>query len=399
MKVMFADKLAVSATDALTSDGFDLVVEPTLSGDALVDALVTHDPEVLVVRSTKVQEAHLAAARSLALVIRAGAGVNTIDLEAAGRLGVFVANCPGKNAVAVAELTFALLLAVDRHVADCVVDARAGVWNKASWSKADGVRGKTLGILGMGSIGQEVAARAKAFGMPVVAWSRSLTPARAAELGVAHAATPLDVAKQADVLSLHLAATADTKHLVDAAMLAALPEGAIVLNTSRCEVVDEAALLDAIETRGLRAGLDVVDGEPAGKTGTFEHPLAVHPNVVLTHHIGASTNEAQEAVAAEVVRLVRGYRTSGRSPNVVNLETRTRATHHLVVRHRDRVGVLAGVLDALRQAGLNVQEMENILFAGGEAAVARIQVAGDPSSVLGAIGAVPDVLHVHAIRL
>ncbi len=399
MRVLIADKLAPLAAEALRGAGHEVIEAPSLAGEALVAALAAEAPEALVVRSTKVDRAALAATSALSLVIRAGAGVNTIDLEAAGELGVFVANCPGRNAVAVAELVFGLLLAIDREIPACVAEGRAGRWAKGALSGGRGLKGRTLGLLGMGHIGREVAVRARAFGMPVVAWSRSLTPERAAELGIGFAPTPLDVARQADALSIHTALKPETRGLIGAALLDALPDGAVVLNTARAEVLDEAALLDALDRKQLRAGLDVLEDEPPGKSGALTSPLAAHPRVVLTHHLGASTQEAQDAVAADVVRILTAYEATGRAPNVVNLITRGTATHGLVVRHRDKVGVLAGVLDALRRAHLNVQEMENALFAGGKAAVARIQVVGDPTPHLGELAACDGVLHVTAVSL
>src|SRR5690606_29710485 len=156
--------------------------------------------------------------------------------------GIFVANCPGKNATAVAELAWGLILALDRRIPDNVASARGGRWEKGAFSKARGLRGRTLGLLGMGAIGREMVTRAHAFGMPIVAWSRSLTDETAAEMNVTRAATPLDVARAADVLSVHVAATPDTRGLVGADLLAALPDGAFLINTSRADVVDEAAV-------------------------------------------------------------------------------------------------------------------------------------------------------------
>ncbi len=399
MRVLMADRLADLARERLEEDGHTVHVDPSLKGDTLVAAMAAVRPEVLVVRSTKVTDEVLGACSDLALVIRAGAGVNTIDLDAAGKRGVFVSNCPGRNAVAVAELVFGLAIAIDRHLADGVIAARAGRWDKGAFSQAQGLKGRTLGILGMGAIGQAVAQRAKAFEMDVVAWSRSLTPERAAALGVTRAPDALGVARTADILTVHTALTAGTAGLVDAQLLDAMPEGATLINTARAEVVDEVALLEALDRRGLRAGLDVLRSEPSGKTGELDDPLAVHPHVVLSHHIGASTTEAQEAVASEVVRLVRTYDRTGRADSCVNLVMATRATHVLVVRHRDEVGVLADVLDRLRIAGINVQEMENILFDGGAAALARIQTAADPTPVLDALLALPSILHASSVRL
>lgn len=395
MKVLIADKFEKSGIDGLKVAGCDVISDPELKDDALRDAIGKTGADVLVVRSTKVTAPMLDAGR-LSLIVRAGAGYNTIDVAAASKRGIYVSNCPGKNAIAVAELAFALILALDRRVPDNVAELRAGQWNKKEYSKAQGLFGKTLGLLGVGSIGQEMIRRAAGFGLNVVLWSRRfagegrpITDQEARELGIEPALrqvkielapSPEEVAARADILSVHLALGPETKGLVSAQLLSRLRPGAILVNTARGEVVDAAAIADAVRDRGLRVGLDVFANEPAGATGAFSDPLIGQPGVYGTHHIGASTEQAQEAIAAETVRIVKTYKDTGRVPNVVNLARRTPATHMLVVRHRDRPGVLAHVFDHLRQANLNVQETENIVFEGAEAAVARINLDGGPSA-------------------
>ncbi|MFN3596254.1 MAG: NAD(P)-dependent oxidoreductase [Rubricoccaceae bacterium] len=400
MTILIADAFSAEAQDALREAGHAVVYAPKLSGAELTAALAEHAPHALVVRSTRVTAADLDASRRLELVVRAGAGVDTIDVEHASRRGIFVANCPGKNAAAVAELAFGLILALDRRIPDNVAEARAGRWDKAGFSKARGLRGRTLGLLGLGSIGREMVARARAFGMPVVAWSRSLTPEAAEALGVAYAATPEDVARAADVVSVHVASTPQTRGLCGEAFFAAMRPGAYFVNTARDACVDEAAMARALDEKGLRVATDVPAGEPQAKTGAFAHPLAQHPYFYVTHHIGASTDEATEAIGAEATRLLLVYAETGRVENDVNLARQTPATHLLTVRHLDRVGVLAAVLDLVRQAGWNVQEMENLVFAGAEAACARLRFDGEPDDdVLDAIERLPDVLAASVLAL
>src|SRR5687768_5407038 len=173
MKVLVADAFETSGLDGLKAAGCDVVYEPALADEALVSAIAASGADVLVVRSTKVSAAMLDAGR-LSLVVRAGAGVNTIDMPAAAARGIYVSNCPGKNSIAVAELAFGLILALDRRIPDNVVDLRGGRWNKKEYAKARGLHGRTLGLLGLGSIGQEMAVRAAAFGMTTVVWSRRL---------------------------------------------------------------------------------------------------------------------------------------------------------------------------------------------------------------------------------
>jgi D-3-phosphoglycerate dehydrogenase len=379
MKILIADKFEQSGRDGLNALGCEISFQPDLKDDALVDAIGKEQPDVLIVRGTKVTEPMLAAG-PLKLVVRAGAGYNTIDVAAASRRGIYVANCPGKNSIAVAELAFALILALDRRVADNVIALRAGEWNKKEFSKARGLFGRKLGLVGLGKIGQEMIPRAQAFGMPVVAWSRSLTAEKAERLGVERMDSPRDVARAADIVSVHVALKPDTRMLINEAFFAAMNDGAYFVNTSRGEVVDQNALVEAIHAKGIRAGLDVFAIEPTSAVADFEDPIANETNVYGTHHIGASTDQAQEAIAAETVRIIKTFKETGQVPNVVNLAAHTPATHRLVVRHLDRPGVLAQVLDAIKAESINVQEMENIVFDGAEAAVARINLDRAPSA-------------------
>jgi D-3-phosphoglycerate dehydrogenase len=382
MRVLIADKFEQSGRDGLDAAGCEFSYQPDVKDETLVEAIRSYQPDTLVVRSTKVTEAMLDAG-ALKLIVRAGAGYNTIDVAAASRRGVYVSNCPGKNSVAVAELAFALILALDRRIADNVIELRAGRWNKKEFSKARGLMGRTLGLVGAGRIGQEVITRAHAFGMNVIAWSRSLTDERAAELGVERRENLLDVARDSDIVSVHVALKPETRGLVGADFFGAMRDGAYFVNTSRGEVVDQEALRRAMREKNIRAGLDVYAAEPTSSAGEFADDIAREPNLYGTHHIGASTDQAQEAIAAETVRIIRIFKETGRVPNVVNLARRTPATHTLVVRHRDRPGVLASVLVAIRSASINVQEMENIVFEGAESAVARINLeAAPPADVL-----------------
>ncbi len=382
MKILVADKLAPSTAEALDSIGCEVTSNPALKGDSLLEALESVNPQVLVVRSTKVNAEHLKAGRDLSLVIRAGAGVNTIDLKTASNRGVYVANCPGKNAIAVAELTMGHLLNMDRRIADNAAMLRQHKWNKKGFSSSKGLYGRTLAVLGTGNIGVAVIKRALAFGMKVRAWCIDLTPERALALGIQQASSPVDACTGADALTIHLALNEHTRGLVGKDLFDALKPGAYVINTSRGGLIDQDALVDAIETRGLLAGLDVYAQEPGSGDKEFPFSIADSPKVYGTHHIGASTQQAEEAVGAEVVRIITSYLHTSSVPNCVNLADHTPATHSLVVRHKDEVGVLAAILELLSHDGINVQEMQNVVFSGAGAACVTIQLDKAPSQKL-----------------
>ena len=398
MRILFADAVDPATAADLTGKGHDCVVEPTLDADSLPGRIPGF--AVLVVRSTRVTAATVEVADALELIVRAGAGTNTIDTQAAADLGIFVSNVPGRNAIAVAELTMGLLLAIDRRIPDNVADLRAGRWDKKTYGRADGVFGKTIGIVGLGDIGLALAERAAAFGLAVVAIRKprpAAVEARIGAIGITLVDTLDELLAGSDVVSLHVPSGPETLGMVDARFLSLMRPRAILLNTSRGDLVDGAALLDAVETRDLRVGLDVYPDEPASGTAEWSSKLAQHPNVVGTHHIGASTEQAQRAIAAGVVEVIDAFE-RGEILHCVNLASTRLGSCALHVRHYDRVGVLAQVLDLLRRGSLNVEQMENRIFLGGNAAVATIDVAGEiPPALLAEIDAIPDVIHASVI--
>jgi D-3-phosphoglycerate dehydrogenase len=398
MRVLLADAIDPSTVDVLSASGHDCVSDPKLSADDLPARIEGF--EALVVRSTKVTAAAIEAADALELIVRAGAGTNTIDVAAASEVGIYVTNVPGRNAIAVAELTMGLLLAIDRRIADNVADLRTGSWNKASYSKADGLFGKVMGIVGLGEIGFAVAERAAAFGLRVQAIRKERdeeSEERIRTLGIELVDSLEELVGTSDIVSIHVPATPETESMFDARLLGRMKEGAILLNTSRGDIVDGAALLDALETRSLRAGLDVYPDEPGSGETSWSSKLAQHPNVVGTHHIGASTAQAQKAVAEGVVEIIDAF-VRGEILNCVNLAPTRLGTHTLHVRHFDRVGVLAGVFDILRRRELNVEQMENRVFEGRNAAVATIDVVGDVGpDLINALEALDHVIHVSAV--
>ena len=316
MRVLVADRFSDDARATLAADGFDVAYTPDARGDTLTTAIADTQADVLVVRSTRVDADMLRASR-LKLVIRAGAGFNTIDVATAKSMGIYVANCPGKNSNAVVEIAFGLIIALDRQIAANVADLQRGAWRKAAYSSARGLAGSTFGLVGVGRIGRAMIPIAKAFGMSATGWSRSLTDDIADELGIARKETPADVAQSADIVSVHVSLNDDTRQMAGRDFFAAMREGAIFINTSRAEVVDEAALAWAVRERGIKAGLDVFEGEPPSGTGSIDNPLFSLDGVIGTHHIGGQTSEAQRAIADETVRIIREYSTTGTPPNLV----------------------------------------------------------------------------------
>jgi D-3-phosphoglycerate dehydrogenase len=377
MRIYVADELPAGSIDELSALGVEVAYDPKCTADELPSRI--GDAAIVIVRSTKVTRAAIEAARRLALIVRAGAGYDTIDVAAASERGIYVSNCPGKNSVAVAELAMGLIVALDRRIVDSTADLRAGHWNKKEYGKADGLKGKTLGLAGLGRVGSEVARRARAFAMHCVAWSIHFDEEMAAAHGIERCATLHELVARADVVSVHLPQTVETRRLFNADVFARMKPRAIFVNTSRGGIVDEAALVAAMRERGLRVGLDVYDPEPAGGTADFHPEVASAGTFAGTHHIGASTDQAQNAIAAETVRICRDYLATGRVPNVVNVEEHAPAECQLVVRHHDKVGVLASVLGILRNHGANVEDMSNTIFQGARTAVATIRLTGVPA--------------------
>lgn len=335
MRILVADRFPGWARAQIADLGHDCVYEPDLPAGQIVSRIP--GCEVLVVRSTRVTAAVFGAADTLRLVIRAGSGVNTIDCAAAADRGIHISNVPGRNAVAVAELALGLLLSLDRNIPDNVADIRAGRWNKTRYTRARGIFGRRIAVVGLGQVGLAFAERVAAFGAEVFAVAKPgrsrpvLERARAA--GITFVADLDALAKTCDVLSFHVPATDATRKLVGRDLLALVRPGTIVLNTSRAEIVDEEALIEAMDTKGVRAGLDVLAGEPGQGTGTIDSRIAQHPNVYATHHIGASTQQAQRAVAAEVVRMVEALK-DGVVLHCVNLDTATPVTASSAARLR-----------------------------------------------------------------
>lgn len=309
MRILIADKFPADSMDELRAAGHEVEFAPDLDADDLATALSAH--QAVVVRSTRVTGAAIAANDDLELIVRAGAGTNTIDVAAATINSTVVCNTPGRNAVAVAELAIGLILAIDRNIPDNVAELRSGGWNKKRWSRARGLKGRTLGIVGFGDIGAEVASRAAAFGLAIVTVDRSgrseAALERLSQLDVATVPDLEGLFAAADIVSFHVPSVPGTAGMIGRELLGHVRRGTVIINTSRGEIIDEEALLEVIDEKDLRIGVDVYLDEPGAGENTFDSAFARHPRVYGTHHIGASTDQAQRAVAEEVVAVIQSF--------------------------------------------------------------------------------------------
>lgn len=394
VKVLIADKFPDQYIQQLKDMDLEVIYSPKLGENDLVDA--AKDVDILVVRSTKVIASAINNSNILNLIIRAGAGVNNIDIAAANKKGIYVTNCPGMNSVAVAELAMGLMVSLDRRIPDNVADFRKGIWNKGEYSKAQGLKGKTLGIIGVGAIGREVAKRALAFEMNV--YGKDIT--RIEGVQIKDFSEMDQLLSLCDIVTIHLPATPETKGLFNKKMFSYMKDGALLINTSRPDIIVEEDMLEAIKQKNIRVALDVFKGEPEAKTGEVKSALKDNPNIYITHHIGASTEQAQNAVAAETVKIIEDYTSSGIIAHWINRAKVTDAKYQLVVKHFDRPGVLASILDVIREGNINIEEIENVIFEGGIAANCTMKLkAPVTADKLKRMQQNPDVLSVSHVAL
>lgn len=317
MKILIADKFPARWAEALAKEGHAITFDPSLDENTLPAAV--KDNEILIVRSTKVPAAVIDAGQALKLIIRAGAGTNTIDVKHAAEKGVAVCNCPGTNSIAVAELAMGLILALDRRIYHNTRDLREGKWNKSEYGKAKGLFGRTLGIIGLGAIGKEVAKRAQAFGMNVVAYDPNDKAEEFRAIGVTPEPDIYTLASMSDAITVHVPETPQTKGLFNKKFFDAMKDGAIFINAARGGLVVAKDLAEAVKTKGVKAGLDVYETEPKATDSVFDYaPYEGAENIYGTHHIGASTDQAQDAVAQCVVKIIGEYAATGKFLHKVN---------------------------------------------------------------------------------
>ena len=311
-KVLVADKFPDKYIQQMKDLDLEVIYNAKLGEKDLPEA--AKDADIVIVRSTVVNEEAINASNKLNLIIRAGSGVNNINIAAASKKGVSVANCPGMNAVAVAELAIGLMLSLDRSIPENVIDFNKGTWNKDKYSKGKGLKGKTLGLIGVGNIGKEVAKRALAFEMTVL--GKDVVPVEGVQIKLINELDQL--LPLCDVVSIHLPATPQTKGMINKQIFSYMKNGAYLINTSRQDVLVEDDLLEAIKEKNLRVAVDVFKGEPEAKSGEVSSKLQNNPNIYVTHHIGASTEQAQDAVAEETINIIKHYVQSGVVDNKVN---------------------------------------------------------------------------------
>lgn len=313
-RVLIADKLESAGVELLQAAGIEVDNRPGLKGDELKSAIQAADA-VICRSQPKLSAEFFENPGKCRAVARAGVGVDNIDVAAATRKGVVVMNTPGGNTVSAAEHTIALLLALSRRIPVADATMKAGGWDRNKFVGTE-VAGKTLGVIGLGRIGREVARRAKGLDLKVIALDQFVTAAKVAELGYEAAANLDELLPKVDYLTVHVPGGADTKSMIGARELGLMKKTARILNVARGGIVDEKALADALAAGTIAgAGVDVFTAEPI----VADNPLVKAPNIILTPHLGASTLEAQENVAIEAAQLIADFLLKGQVANAVNM--------------------------------------------------------------------------------
>jgi D-3-phosphoglycerate dehydrogenase len=347
-RILVTDKLAEEGLAVLRShDAFEVVVNTALAKDtpALVDALQQIDG--IVIRSgTQLDAKVLEPQKRLRAIVRAGVGVDNVDVATATRRGIVVMNTPGGNTVSTAEHTMALLLSLARNVAPAHASMKQGRWDRNAFTGTQ-LEGKTLGVVGLGRVGVAVARRAAAFGMKIVGFDPFLAPERALELGIESVRVLSDLWPTCDFITLHTPLTAETRHIVDSHAIARMKRGVRLINCARGGLIDESALVESLDTGHVAgAAFDVFEPEPPAP----DAPIVQHPKILVTPHLGASTEEAQVAVAVEAARLLSEFLRSGQVHFSVNMPTLSQA-EFAELRHELDLGRRLGMLHAQMDRG------------------------------------------------
>lgn len=394
MKILVGCSLPESSLNELRSLGTDVLYEPALTTEQMEKRI--GDVAVLVVGRKRVPPNVVAAGKALQLIACAGTGTANIAIEEASAQGVFVANCPNKEAIAVAELTLGLLLALDRRVVKKAVAARRGGPDEMGEIDALGLAGRTLGVLGFGAVEQEIVKRARGFEMNILTWSPALTPELAAARHIEFCTWPRELARQSHMVTVHAPQEEADEILVDAEFLQNMRDGAYIVYIGHPAALDQAALVEVANERNLRVAYDISTPQlTSSKTDQFKARLQALPDVIGTHRLAHHTKQAHEAIADELVRVIRGFLVAGEVVNCVNLLQHSPATWQLFLRLRDTVGVLAAIMEHIRADGINAEEITSRVFTGAKAGCCTIALDERPSTeALHAIRELDGVLHL-----
>jgi D-3-phosphoglycerate dehydrogenase len=394
MKILIGCPLAEEVLPELRALTTELVYEPELTAERLEELIP--DVAVLVVCRLRVSPELIEAGKALQLVVRAGTDTSNIAIEAASAAGVFVANCPYKDAIAIAELTIGLLVALDRRLVENVESLREHI--RADTLKVDalGLAGRKLGTLGFGPVEREIVKRARAFEMHVLASSPKLTPELAAEHHVEFCAWPRELARESDAVTVYAAAQDADKVLVDAEFLRNMRAGASFVYVGHPAALDQAALLAVARERGLRVACDISAPQlPGSDTGRITSRLQALPGGIGTCRLADRTQQVRDATSKEVVRIIREFLIAGEVVNCLNLSEHSPATWQLVLRLRDEPGVLAAIVEVVRADGINIEDITSRLFTGARAVWCKIALDERPSNdALSAIRLTTGVLHL-----
>lgn len=369
MKILIADSLSNEVVKTLKNDGNSVKMDPSITEKTLPNEISDYD--ILIVRSTKVTAETINNAKKLSLIVRAGAGVNTIDINACSKKGIYVTNTPGCNADAVAELTIGQIIACDRQIVQNSINLRNGEWTKKKFLNSQGLKGRTLGLLGAGNVAQRVMKIAHAIGMNIIVWSYFFDDDDARRLGVTRVLDKMDIAKNADVISVHIPYSKETHHSISKEFFDAMKPGAIFINTARGEIVDSKALADAIKEKGIKAGLDVFENEPTTGMAEFNQPEYAKILSSSTCHIGGSTKQASELIANETIRVVQTYIKTGEPLNCVNIDAAPDCDQIISIRHS---GVLPSIIEYLSKNNVQILSLNNKILTGNGSQTCNIRV-------------------------
>ena len=395
IKILFGCNVPEEILEEFRALGTELIYEPNIAPDRLEK--IVGDTNILVISRNRISPEIIAAGHELQMIIRAGTDVSNISVQQASEAGIFVCNCPYKDATAIAELTFGYLLSVDRRLFAHVQASRQQKPGVIPKLEALGLAGRTLGVLGYGPVEKEIIQRALAFEMKVNAWSpASLTPEIAAERKIGFCDRPRDVARDSDMLSVYISPQNQAAHLVDVDLLESMRPGASLVYIGHPGALDLSALADVASRRDIRVAYDISAPQlTAGDVGRFIARLQALPNVIGTYGLADRTHQSREETAREVLRIVREFILNGKVLNCLNLIEYNPAMWQLLMRLKDRVGVLASVMDVLRADGISMEDITSHLFTGAQAVWITMAVDERPSAeALAAIRELEGVLNL-----